>query len=163
VRTPAANLTNVRAQQLRPIDDPSVGPVSLPGMPKQIVPFLMFQRADAEQAMSFYTSLFLDGRILDITRYGSEGPGPEGTVQVARFSLAGQEFLCTDSFVAHDFSFTPSFSVWIETESEDELGRLFEALSDGGTELMPLGDYGFSRRFGWVNDRYGVSWQLNLA
>jgi predicted 3-demethylubiquinone-9 3-methyltransferase (glyoxalase superfamily) len=132
-------------------------------MVKQIAPFLMFQTADAEQAMSFYTSLFEDGRIVTITRYGPEGPGLEGTVQSARFSLAGQEFLCSDSFVTHDFSFTPSFSVWIETESEDELQRLFTALSDGGTQLMPLGEYGFSRRFGWVNDRYGVSWQLNLA
>jgi predicted 3-demethylubiquinone-9 3-methyltransferase (glyoxalase superfamily) len=132
-------------------------------MPKQIAPFLMFQGADAEQAMSFYTSLFEDARIHDITRYGPEGPGPEGTVLVARFSLAGQEFRCSDSFVQHDFSFTPSFSVWIDTESEDEIQRLFAALSEGGAQLMPLGDYGFSRRFGWVNDRFGVSWQLNLA
>jgi predicted 3-demethylubiquinone-9 3-methyltransferase (glyoxalase superfamily) len=135
---------------------------SLPGMPKQIAPFLMFT-GDAEQAMTFYTSLFDDGRIVDITRFGPEGPGAEGTVQFARFSLAGQEFLCNDSPPVHDFSFTPSFSVWIETESEDELQRLFAALSDEGTQLMPLDDYGFSRRFGWVNDRYGVSWQLNLA
>jgi predicted 3-demethylubiquinone-9 3-methyltransferase (glyoxalase superfamily) len=132
-------------------------------MPKQIMPFLMFQGGTAEQAMTLYTSLFEDGRIVDITRYGAEGPGPAGTVLRARFSLAGQEFLCSDSFVTHDFSFTPSFSVWMETESEDELERLFAALADGGAQLMPLGDYGFSRRFGWVNDRYGVSWQLNLA
>jgi predicted 3-demethylubiquinone-9 3-methyltransferase (glyoxalase superfamily) len=137
--------------------------VSLRAMPKQIVPFLMFQDADAEQAMMFYLSLFDDARIVEISRYGADGPGPEGTVQVARFSLAGQEFLCSDSFVQHGFGFTPSFSVWIETDSEDELNRLFAALGDGGTELMPLGEYGFSRRFGWVNDRYGVSWQLNLA
>jgi predicted 3-demethylubiquinone-9 3-methyltransferase (glyoxalase superfamily) len=82
---------------------------------------------------------------------------------VARFSLAGQEFLCSDSYVAHDFLFTPSFSVWIDVESEEELQRLFAALAQGGTQLMPLDKYGFSRRFGWVNDRYGVSWQLNLA
>ncbi|MGH3503344.1 MAG: VOC family protein [Nocardioidaceae bacterium] len=132
-------------------------------MSKRIAPFLMFQGGDAEQAMTFYTSLFDDGHILDITRHGVADPGPEGTVQVARFSLSGQEFLCSDSFVTHDFSFTPSFSVWIETESEDEIQRLFAALSDGGMQLMPLDDYGFSRRFGWVNDRYGVSWQLNLA
>lgn len=132
-------------------------------MPKQIAPFLMFQGGVAEQAMTFYTSLFDDGRVLDVTRYGTEGPAPEGTVQVARFSLAGQEFRCSDSFVTHEFSFTPSFSIWIETESEDELERLFSSLSEGGSELMPLGDYGFSRRFGWVNDRFGVSWQLNLA
>ena len=131
-------------------------------MPKQIAPFLMFTGA-AEQAMTFYTSLFDDGRILAITRFGPEGPGAAGTVQRASFSLAGQEFLCTDSPAVHDFSFTPSFSVWIETESEDEIQRLFAALGDGGAQLMPLDDYGFSRRFGWVNDRYGVSWQLNLA
>lgn len=132
-------------------------------MPTQITPFLMFQGGNAEQAMTFYTSLFDDGQVLHVARYGPEGPGPEGTVQVARFSLAGQEFLCSDSFVTHEFSFTPSFSVWIETGSEEELRRLFAALADGGTQLMPLDDYGFSRRFGWVNDRFGVSWQLNLA
>jgi predicted 3-demethylubiquinone-9 3-methyltransferase (glyoxalase superfamily) len=131
-------------------------------MPTQITPFLMFQESNAEQAMTFYTSLFDDGRVLEVTRYGAGGPAPEGTVQTARFSLAGQEFLCSDSFVTHDFSFTPSFSIWIETGSEDELQRLYDALGDGGTSLMPLGDYGFSRRFGWVNDRFGVSWQLNL-
>ena len=123
----------------------------------------MFQGEHAEEAMSLYTSLFDDGRIMEITRYGPEEPGLDGSVQSARFRLAGQEFLCSDSYVAHDFTFTPSFSVWIETESEDELERLFAALADGGNQLMPLGDYGFSRRFGWVNDRFGVSWQLNLA
>ncbi len=131
-------------------------------MPKQIAPFLMFT-GDAEQAMTFYTSLFDDGRIVELTRFGPEGPGAEGSVQFARFSLSGQEFLCTDSPPVHDFSFTPSFSVWIETESEEELERLFAALLDGGSALMPLDNYGFSRRFGWLNDRFGVSWQLNLA
>ena len=131
-------------------------------MAKQIAPFLMFT-GQAEEAMTLYTSLFDDGRILDLTRYGPEGPGAAGTVQRGRFALAGQEFLCTDSPPVHEFSFTPSFSIWIETESEDELERLFAALADGGTQLMPLDDYGFSRRFGWLNDRYGVSWQLNLA
>ena len=131
-------------------------------MPRRITPFLMFT-GDAEQAMTFYTSLFDDARIGDITRFGPEGPGAEGTVQRASFSLAGQEFLCTDSPPVHDFTFTPSFSIWIETESEEELQRLFAALENGGSELMPLDDYGFSRRFGWVNDRYGISWQLNLA
>jgi predicted 3-demethylubiquinone-9 3-methyltransferase (glyoxalase superfamily) len=132
-------------------------------MPKQIAPFLMFQDGNAEEAMTFYTSLFDDGRIVEVTKYGAGGPGPEGTVMTARFALAGQEFYCSDSFVRHDFTFTPSFSVWIETESEEELERLFAALAEGGAQLMPLGDYGFSRRFGWVNDRFGVSWQLNLS
>ena len=131
-------------------------------MAKQIAPFLMFT-GQAEEAMTLYTSLFDDGRILDLTRYGPEGPGAAGTVQRGRFTLAGQEFLCTDSPPVHEFSFTPSFSIWIEAESADELERLFAALADGGTQLMPLADYGFSRRFGWLNDRFGVSWQLNLA
>ena len=131
-------------------------------MPRQVAPFLMFT-GHAEQAMTFYTSLFDDGRIVEITRSGPAGPGAEGSVQCARFSLAGQEFLCTDSPPVHDFTFTPSFSVWIETENEEEIERLFVALGDGGTPLMPLDDHGFSRRFGWVADRFGVSWQLNLA
>lgn len=131
-------------------------------MAKQIAPFLMFT-GNAEEAMTLYTSLFDDGRILDLARYGSEGPGAAGTVQRGRFSLAGQEFLCTDSPPVHEFSFTPSFSIWIEAESADEIERLFATLADGGTQLMPLDSYGFSRRFGWLNDRYGVSWQLNLA
>jgi predicted 3-demethylubiquinone-9 3-methyltransferase (glyoxalase superfamily) len=70
--------------------------------------------------------------------------------------------LFTDSFVSHGFSFTPSFSLFVDCESEAELERIFAALSDGGAVLMPLGDYGFSRRFGWTNDRFGVSWQVNL-
>jgi predicted 3-demethylubiquinone-9 3-methyltransferase (glyoxalase superfamily) len=124
-------------------------------MAKLVLPFLMFT-GEAEEAMAFYTSLFDDAEILDIARVGPEGPGAEGTVHRATFSLAGQEFLCTDSPPVHDFSFTPSFSIWIETDSEDEIERLFRALANGGTQLMPLDDYGFSRRFGWLNDRYGV-------
>jgi predicted 3-demethylubiquinone-9 3-methyltransferase (glyoxalase superfamily) len=131
-------------------------------MPKQIAPFLMFT-GQAEEAMTLYTSLFDDGRIADLTRHGAEGPGTPGTVQRARFTLAGQDFLCTDSPPVHEFSFTPSFSIWIETESEEEIQQLFTALADGGAQLMPLDSYGFSRRFGWLNDRFGVSWQLNLA
>lgn len=132
-------------------------------MATKAAPFLMFQNANAEEAMTFYTGLFTDGQVLDVAKYGPEGQGPEGTIMVARFSLAGQEVMCSDSPVQHGFGFTPSVSLWVETESEDELERLFTALADGGGTLMPLGDYGFSRRFGWVNDRFGVSWQLNLA
>jgi predicted 3-demethylubiquinone-9 3-methyltransferase (glyoxalase superfamily) len=62
----------------------------------------------------------------------------------------------------HEFSLTPAFSLFVECASDEEIERLFAALGDGGATLMPLGAYGFSRRFGWVNDRFGVSWQLNL-
>ena len=83
-------------------------------------------------------------------------------MQQATFSLAGQVFRCFDSPPVHDFTFTPSFSIWVEATSEEEQDRLFAGLSEGGAVLMELGDHGFSRRFGWVNDRFGVSWQLNL-
>ena len=63
----------------------------------------------------------------------------------------------------HAFSFTPAFSLLVECTSDDEISRLCAALVDGGGALMPLGEYGFSRKFAWVNDRFGVSWQLNLA
>ena len=72
-------------------------------------------------------------------------------------------FRCTDSPPVHDFTFTPSFSIFVDVASAEELDRLFAGLSEGGAVLMPLDEYGFSRRFGWVNDRFGVSWQLNLT
>ena len=132
------------------------------GMPEQVTPFLMFT-GDAERAIELYTSLFDDARVLTLTRFGADGTGVEGTVEQATFSLAGQVFRCFDSPPVHDFTFTPSFSIWVETASEEEQERLFAGLSEGGAVLMELGDHGFSRRFGWVNDRFGVSWQLNLA
>ena len=115
----------------------------------------------AEEAMNFYISLFRDSEILDVIRYKPGEPGPEGIVKKASFRIGDQSVLCTDSFVKHDFTFTPSFSLFVQCESDDEIQRLASALLEGGTALMPLGEYGFSRRFAWVNDRYGVSWQLN--
>ncbi len=130
-------------------------------MPARVTPFLMFT-GDAERAMELYTSLFDDARVLSLTRWEAGGPGAEGTVQQATFAIGGQEFRCFDSPPVHGFGFTPSFSVFVDVTSAEELDRLFAGLSDGGGVLMPLGDHGFSRRFGWVNDRFGVSWQLNL-
>jgi predicted 3-demethylubiquinone-9 3-methyltransferase (glyoxalase superfamily) len=130
-------------------------------MSTKVRPFLMFE-GKAEEAMRLYVSLFPGGEITHITRYGPGGPGPEGSVMVATFTIAGQAVMCSDSFVKHDFTFTPASSLFVDCSSEEELRRLVAALSDGGKTLMPLGNYGFSRQFAWVNDRYGVSWQLNL-
>lgn len=127
----------------------------------QIRPFLMFE-GKAEEAMNLYVSLFPGGKVLNISRYGPEGPGPEGSVNQAAFTIAGQTVMCIDSFVKHAFTFTPASSLFVDCDTEEELERLVAALLDGGSELMPLGDYGFSRRFAWLNDRFGVSWQLNL-
>lgn len=132
-------------------------------MSTRALPFLMFQGGVAREAIEFYVSLFDDGEIVSLTEYGPDGPGPEGTVVRAQFRLAGLDFFASDSFVTHDFGFTPALSIWVETESEAQLDRLFAALADGGQVLMPLDDYGFSARFGWLNDRLGVSWQLNYA
>jgi predicted 3-demethylubiquinone-9 3-methyltransferase (glyoxalase superfamily) len=71
--------------------------------------------------------------------------------------------MCSDSPIKHGFTFTPSNSTFVEFDSVAELERVFGLLSEGGQVLMPLGNYGFSERFGWVNDRFGVSWQLNFA
>ncbi|MET9604850.1 VOC family protein [Streptomyces sp. NPDC006512] len=128
---------------------------------QKITPFLMFE-GRAEEAMTFYASLFEDAEIVEVTRYGADGPGEEGTVVKATFALAGQQFICIDSHVKHAFGFTPALSLFVQCDTEAELERLYGALAEEGEELMPLDSYGFSTRFGWVNDRFGVSWQLNL-
>lgn len=130
-------------------------------MQTQITPFLMFQ-GNAEEAMTFYVSLLPESEITDVVRYGPGQPGKEGSVMKARFSLAGQAVMCIDSPVKHAFTFTPAFSFFVDCQSEEQLGQLAAALGEGGGVLMPLGNYGFSRQFTWLNDRFGVSWQLNL-
>jgi len=129
---------------------------------QKVTPFLMFQGGKAEEAMNYYTSLIEDSEITSISRYGANEAGDEGTVMHATFSLKGQEFMCIDSNVKHAFSFTPSFSIYITCDSEKEINNLYEKLIMDGQALMPLDDYGFSKKFGWINDRFGVSWQLNL-
>lgn len=129
---------------------------------QKVTPFLMFQGGKAEEAMNYYTSLIEDSEITSISRYGANEAGDEGTVMHATFSLKGQEFMCIDSHVKHAFSFTPSFSIYITCDSEKEINNLYEKLIMDGQALMPLDDYGFSKKFGWINDRFGVSWQLNL-
>jgi predicted 3-demethylubiquinone-9 3-methyltransferase (glyoxalase superfamily) len=123
---------------------------------------LMFEGV-AEEAMNFYVSLFRGSEILRVERYGPGEPGAEGTVKVAAFTLAGQEVLCIDGPIKHDFTFTPSMSLFVECESEAEIEAVFSRLSADGVVLMPLDNYGFSTKFGWVKDRFGPSWQLNLS
>ncbi|MEX6690223.1 VOC family protein [Danxiaibacter flavus] len=128
---------------------------------QKITTFLMFE-GKAEEAMNFYTSLFSNSGIVDISRYGAGEQGKEGTVKHATFSLNGQEFMCIDSFVSHGFTFTPSISLYVKCETEEEIDKVFAALSANGQVLMPLGPYPFSKKFGWLSDKFGVSWQLTL-
>ncbi|MDF9557919.1 VOC family protein [Bacillus tropicus] len=129
---------------------------------QKITTFLMFE-GKAEEAMNFYTSLFDQSEIVSISRYDENGPGKEGTVIHATFTLNGQEFMCIDSYVNHNFTFTPAMSLYVTCDTEEEIETAFNKLAEDGAVLMPLGAYPFSKRFGWLNDKYGVSWQLTVA
>ena len=130
-------------------------------MPASVTPFLMFE-GQADEAMNFYVKVIPDSEILNVQRHGPDGPGPEGSIFVASFSLRGRPVMVSDSYVKHDFTFTPSISLFVTCESEEEVAELSTVLAEGGQYLMPLDNYGFSRRFAWVVDRFGVSWQVNL-
>ncbi|MFT3750228.1 MAG: VOC family protein [Agriterribacter sp.] len=131
-------------------------------MKKQITTFLTFQENNAEEAMNFYTGLFDNSGIIEVQRHGKGGPAKEGSILLARFELNGKQFLCSDSFTKHAWTFSPAISLFVECKTGDELKQLFDALSENGKVFMPLDNYGFSQKFGWVEDRFGVSWQLNL-
>ena len=122
--------------------------------------FTFFDQAEA--AMNFYISLFDDAAILSIERYKAGEAGKEGTVIKAVFHIKGQEYMCIDSPIKHDFTFTPAISLFVNCDTLEEIERLSEAFSLDGKFLMPLDNYGFSQKFCWVQDKFGVSWQLNL-
>jgi predicted 3-demethylubiquinone-9 3-methyltransferase (glyoxalase superfamily) len=123
--------------------------------------FVGDQYGRAEEAMRLYVSLFEGSRVLDLERFGSEEE--ESGVKQARFVLAGREYIAMDSGREHPFTFTPAISLFVDCDSEQQLDEAFAQLSDGATILMPLQAYPFSARFGWLADRFGVTWQLNLA
>jgi len=130
--------------------------------------FLLFvgdQAGKAEEAITLYTSVFAGSEIGSIERYGTNDADgeTEGFVRTVKFTLNGVEHVAMDSSLGHAFTFTPAMSLFVECESKAEFEKAYQALSDGGVDLMPPDDYGFSQRFVWINDRYGVSWQLNLA
>lgn len=114
----------------------------------------------AEAAMNFYVDLFPRSEVIKVFHY-HEGEN-KGKIQQAFFTLGGREFICIDTPIKHDWGFTPAISIFVDCESEEELERLYSALAADGKILMPLDNWGFSQRFGWVSDRFGVSWQLNL-
>lgn len=129
---------------------------------QRIITSLTFQKNDAEEAMNFYVSLFDNSKIILIKRWEKGGMGKEGTVMLAVFELNGQKFMCSDSPPIHNWDFTPAVSNYVECENEEKMKKLFSKLSENGKVTMPLDNYGFSQKFGWVIDKFGVSWQLNL-
>lgn len=132
---------------------------------KSITASLMFvgeQAGKAEEAIHFYTSLFPNSKIIAMERHPADAHEPEGSLKMGRFTINDTEFMALDSHLEHNFNFTPSISLCVECESANEIEQVYHTLVEDGTELMPLDNYGFSKKFGWLNDKYGVSWQLNL-
>ena len=121
----------------------------------------MFE-GSAEDAMNQYVSLFQGASVVHVERYGPNEAIPEGTFKLGKFEIAGHKLTCFDSPTPHAFKFTPSISIFVNCDDEAELDNAFQQLAQGGEVLMPLDNYGFSQKYGWVNDRFGVSWQLNL-
>jgi predicted 3-demethylubiquinone-9 3-methyltransferase (glyoxalase superfamily) len=114
---------------------------------QKIVPSLWFD-TEAEDAANFYVSIFENSRIVEVARYGSAGPRPEGTVMTVDFELAGQRFNALNG--GPDFTFTEATSLIVNCETQDEVDRLWETLSQGG-QPGPCG---------WIKDRFGFSWQI---
>ena len=112
--------------------------------------------------MNFYISLFDNSKVLEVKRWGAGMPGKEGTIMLATFQLNGSLYMCSDSPPIHEWDFTPGVSNFVNCSDEAELELLFSKLAENGKVLMPLNNYGFSQKFGYVNDQFGVSWQLNL-
>jgi predicted 3-demethylubiquinone-9 3-methyltransferase (glyoxalase superfamily) len=123
---------------------------------QKITTFLMFS-GKAEEAMNFYTSVFDQSEINSVFHH------EDGKVLHAVFTLKGQQFMCIDNTNGDHHAFTPAMSLFVTCDTTEEIDGVFEKLSQNGKVLMPLSPYPFSEKFGWVEDKYGVSWQLNLA
>jgi len=114
---------------------------------QKITPFLWFNDK-AEEAMNFYVSIFKNSKVGRVTRYGDAGPGPKGSVMSATFVLDGQEFYALNA--GPKYSFTPAISFFVSCETQEEVDDLWEKLSAGGRK----------DRCGWLQDKYGLSWQI---
>jgi predicted 3-demethylubiquinone-9 3-methyltransferase (glyoxalase superfamily) len=114
---------------------------------QKIIPFLWFDDK-AEEAMRFYVSIFKNSKVGGISRYGSEGPGPKGTVMVATFQIDGQEFMALNG--GPEFKFSPAVSFLVNCKTQEEIDEFWEKLSEGGEK----------KQFGWLQDKYGLSWQI---
>ena len=130
-------------------------------MKKQVTTFLTFNGC-AEEAMNYYADLIEDAEITSISRYMAGEAGAKGTVMAATFKIKDQELACIDSAIKQNFSFTPAISIYMNCDSVEEIKKIFRGLSSEGKVFMELTSYGFSELYGWVEDKYGVSWQLNL-
>jgi len=131
---------------------------------QKITPFLWFDN-QAEEAAKLYTSLFKNAKIGKIARYGKEGyeiHGREaGSVMTVEFELAGYKLAGLNG--GSHFKFTPAISFFVVCETEAEVDALWQKLSHGGMALMELQKYDWSEKYGWLLDKYGLSWQVSLG
>jgi predicted 3-demethylubiquinone-9 3-methyltransferase (glyoxalase superfamily) len=114
---------------------------------QKITPFLWFD-GNAEEAMNLYVSIFKNSKVVSVTRYGEAGPGPKGTVMSATFELEGQQFYALNG--GPQYKFTPAISLFVSCETQQEVDQLWDKLSAGGHK----------DRCGWLQDKYGLSWQI---
>ena len=114
---------------------------------QKITTFLWFDN-NAEEAANYYTSIFKNSKILDVSRYGEVGPGPKGSVMIVKFQLAGQEFVALNG--GPQFKFTEAISLMVNCESQQEIDELWRKLTAGGEESQ----------CGWLKDKFGLSWQI---
>ncbi len=131
---------------------------------QKITPFLWFNN-NAEEAINFYVSAFPNSKIVTLQRYPegiTEGPmaGFDGKVLTGVFEIDGYRMMALDG--GPIFSFTPTTSISVQCKDVAEIDALYAVLASGGKDLMPLMDYGFSKKYAWFNDKYGLSWQLNV-
>jgi predicted 3-demethylubiquinone-9 3-methyltransferase (glyoxalase superfamily) len=117
--------------------------------PTQKITTYLWFNGNAEEAVEFYTSVFPDSSVTNVARWGEGGPGPEGAVLNIVFELAGQRFIALNG--GPGFSFTPAISLFVSCESQSEVDELWTKLLAGG---------GKPNACGWLDDRYGVSWQV---
>ena len=123
---------------------------------QKIRPHLWYDK-EAQQAAEFYVSTF--GGNAKVTNVSTIKDTPSGDCDIVSFELAGYQFMSISA--GPIFKFNPSISISVQCETEEEIDRLYAALKSGGFELMPINNYGFSKKYGWISDKYGLSWQLN--
>jgi predicted 3-demethylubiquinone-9 3-methyltransferase (glyoxalase superfamily) len=114
---------------------------------QKITTFLWFDK-EAEEAAEFYTSIFNDSKIVDVSRYGEAGPGEPGSAMTVTFQLEGQDFTALNG--GPHFKFNEAISLYVDCDTQDEVNELWTKLTEGGEESQ----------CGWLKDRYGLSWQI---
>jgi predicted 3-demethylubiquinone-9 3-methyltransferase (glyoxalase superfamily) len=124
---------------------------------QKIIPHLWYDK-EAVEAAEWYTKLFEDSRIINISTIPDT---PSGDADVVDFELANIRFSAISA--GPYFTFNPSVSLMVACSTKEEVDRLYEHLFVNGAELMPLDEYPFSKRFAWIQDKYGLSWQLMLV